>query len=170
MLIEPIANWSPTIDFVTTAASQESNYIEKSVSNGRQMLQQHQPDRVFAGTGQGKKGAISEMRYGLEAHLGLDIPFHDHVIHTWAFPISEGDGSDHKHRQGKRPSGTFFLASTADQSALLFLTGDATEITDINDSETGFDLQNRTLAAGMFNDVVVQITEHSIVSVRRSSM
>lgn len=169
-MIEPVANWSPIIDFVTTAASQESDYVDKAVTNGRQTLQNYRPDRIFAGTGQGKKGAISEMRYGLEAHLGLDIDFHHHISHTWAFPICDGDQISNGHRHDKRPSGTFILASMTYESALLFLTGDATEITEISDSETGFDLKSTTLAAGMFEQAVMQVTEHSIVSVRRAAM
>ena len=161
-LVEPISNWAPTIDFVTTARSQIPVLVsqDSSESSKRRKLVLDDPDRVFVCSGRGSHGAVSEMRYGYEARVRLDIEGINYpVIETWALPLrapTEG------LMMPEMPSSSFFLLSVGDESILLHLTADLKEIEEISQSSTWLDLKSRTLAASAYNGTIVQITERTI--------
>jgi len=160
-LVEPISNWAPTIDFVTTARTQSSAPIPQDSSESkRRRLFLDDPDKVFACTGRGSHGAVSEIRYGYEARVRLDIEGINYpVIETWVLPLSvptEGG------LMSGMPSSSLFLLSVGDESILLHLTADLKEIEEISQSSTWLDLKSRTLAAGACSRSIVQITERTI--------
>jgi hypothetical protein len=161
-LVEPISNWAPTIDFVTTARTQSPAVIpqDSSESSKRRRLVLDDPDRIFACTGRGSHGAVSEIRYGYEAQVRLDIEGINYtVIETWALPLRV---STQGLVMSGMPSSSLFLLSVGDESILLHLTADLKEIEEISQSSTWLDLKSRTLAAGAYNGIVVQITERTI--------
>jgi hypothetical protein len=161
-LVEPISNWAPTIDFVTTARTQSSVPVpqDSSESSKRRRLVLDDPDKVFACTGRGSHGAVQEIRYGYEARVRLDIEGINYpVIETWVLPLrvpTEGV------LMSGMPSSSLFLLSVGDESILLHLTADLKEIEEISQSSTWLDLKSRTLAAGACNGSIVQITERTI--------
>jgi hypothetical protein len=161
-LVEPISNWAPMIDFVTTARTKSPPLVsqDSSESPKRRKLILDDPDRVFACTGRGSHGAVSEIRYGYEARVRLDIEGIDYPIaETWAMPLRM---SYQESSVSEMPSPLLFLLSVGDESILLHLTADLREIEEISQSSTWLDLKSRTLAALAYNGIVVQITERTI--------
>lgn len=161
-----IANWTPTPDFVIvpdTRSRYKANISKRSESNGKAVkvngtngtkthLATHEnnftwPDRIFACTGRGKNGAISEVRYGLEAQIGLETPYEDRLIREiWSLPDEISDG-------------VFFLLSLATHSALLHLASDALAIYEVEDTLTWLDLSSPTLLAEQIGNYIIQVTE-----------
>ncbi|KAL3428379.1 thermotolerance protein [Phlyctema vagabunda] len=153
---ENIPNWSPAIDFATTSPSQDRAasrlLFHKDIMPKR--------DRVFACSGTGVKGAITEFRHGLEASVGTIIPYDDPIMNAWI--ISPALGSPDNNE------GSLFLLSLADRSALIRLSADASSVEAIDQDATHFDLQNRTIAAKLHGDFVIQVTEQSIIISRET--
>lgn len=161
-LVEPISNWAPTIDFVTTARTQGPALVpqDSPESSKRRRLVLGEPDRVFACTGRESHGAVSEIRYGYEARVRLDIEGINYpVTESWALPLR---APNLELLSSGMPSSSLFLLSVGDESILLHLTADFKEIEEISQSSTWLDLKSRTLAASAYNGIVVQITERTI--------
>lgn len=113
------------------------------------------PDRLFACVGKGSKGAITELRHGFEATLALDIEYGSPIMNTWVLPTAN-DSPENAY-------GHLFLLSVGDCSALLRLAGDASDITNVDQADTKFDLSSRSITAGIHGEFVIQVTERSIV-------
>lgn len=158
--MEPIINWSPTLDFVTTA------HIPRDISNKnpsgllkRERLVLDKPDRIFACTGRGLHGAISELRYGHEARIRLDVVGLDYpVSDTWVLPLTL---LGHDDADSETPVPLLFLFAWGNSSLLLHLTADRKVIEEIEQASTWLDLGSRTIAAATFNGMTVQIAEDS---------
>jgi hypothetical protein len=116
------------------------------------------PDRIFACVGKGPNGSITEFRYGLEARLGLETEFHTPVMDVWVLPSSLGSVDD--------DGGSLFLLSLVNRSALLYLSGDATEIYELDQTSTPLDLRSRTIAISLHGDCTIQVTEQSLLFMR----
>ena len=117
-------------------------------------MTKHEKDHIFACVGKGSNGAIAEFRYGLEARLGIETDYGNHILEVWSlWPTldSQDDGGD-----------SLFLLSLGDHSAVLRLSGDATGITNDEDF-TKFHLDCRTITAGICRGFIVQVTDKSIV-------
>lgn len=110
--------------------------------------------------GKGLKGAITEFRYGLEANLGLEMEYGTPIMQAWVFPanISSVDEED----------GSLFLLSVGSCSALLHLSSDATNISELDERSTKLDLRHRTIATTVQGDTLLQVTEKSIVAINAS--
>jgi len=111
-------------------------------------------DRIFACSGAGSEpGSIIELRYGLEARIGLVIEQEDSsgIMDVWAIP-------------NLLTGGTFFLFSNPLTTSIISMPIDAAdEIYAMNEETTGLDLGLQTLAAGSTPDgVVVQVTGLSV--------
>ncbi len=150
LLMQPIQNWSPAQDFVTTYSKQDED------SNGLVT----KPDRVFTCGGKGKKGAITELRYGLEASIGLEMDYYTPIMEAWVLypdfdPLEESGVS-------------LFLLSMGDRSAVLRLSADAGDVQELSQETTRLDLSSRTVAAAMLENCIIQVTERSIVLIRTS--
>lgn len=147
--IEPIYNWTPTIDFVTTGKT------TGKVASGAQdpktgYSKPSTPDRIYVCGGKSPNGSVTELRYGLQSHLGLEIPLDESTttIDTWILV-------------GATNAGTFFILSRLQHSALLHLSEDETEVAELDSSNTWLDLSARTLAAATSAGLTIQITEHA---------
>ncbi len=169
-MIEPILNWSPTIDFVTTAKTESQGHPSQdpSESSKRRRISREESDRIFACTGRGSHGAISEIRHGHEARLlldvaGLEVP----ISETWVLPFLLPGLDD---TASEKPSPLLFLLSVGGLSLLLHLTADANVIEEVAQPSTWLDLTSRTLAAAACNGLIVQITERSISISSESAM
>ncbi|KZF23443.1 hypothetical protein L228DRAFT_238011 [Xylona heveae TC161] len=143
--VESLPNWAPTIDFIADVPPRR-NIIDKKQPplNG---------NRAFACTGRGAFGALSELRYGLEAHIGSITEAEElgGVNRLWALPDLSQDG-------------LFILLSFPLHSLLLHVSEDAQTIdSDFDDSATGLNLELETLAAAVTPDkTVVQVTESGV--------
>jgi hypothetical protein len=145
--MEFVQNWSPTYDFVTD----RDDHFYKGPS-GEEI---HRPDRIFTCGGKGVKGTITELRYGLEANIGLEIPYDAQIMDIW--PLSSDSGEMDNN------NGCLFLLSLGDRSSVLHLSSDATEIFELEPDASHFDLSSRTIAASQHGQTQVQVTERSIV-------
>jgi hypothetical protein len=118
------------------------------------------PDRIFACVGKGLKGAITEFRYGLEANLGLEMEYDTAIMQAWVFPANIGSVEEEE--------GSLFLLSVGNCSALLHLSSDATNISELDEHSTKLDLRHRTIATTIQGDTLLQVTEKSIVAINAS--
>lgn len=136
-LEESVANWSPVFDFELV------NLPPQGYATGKA-----ERDRVLACTGRGDHGAITELRYGIQARIQGSADYLQGVRRLWVLPDSSRKGY-------------FLLSSLPDQSSLCFLTpaGDWEDA-----SEFDFlDLDETTLAAGAVGTRSVQVTPSAII-------
>ncbi|OAA54805.1 thermotolerance protein [Niveomyces insectorum RCEF 264] len=155
-----IPNWSPVADFVTSDEFAYSNRLVGTKENklvpwkDRLPGTYTKPDRIFATSGRGVTGAITEFRYGLRANIGLDIDFETPVKQSWIFPIQSDDAS----------LGFHLLVSFVDRSAAFHLSRDLAQASELESEAAPYDLASQTVAAAQLpGGVVVQVTEHSLV-------
>lgn len=136
-LEESVANWSPVFDFELVNLPPQGHATGKA-----------ERDRVLACTGRGDHGAITELRYGIQARIQGSADYSQGVRRLWVLPDSSR-------------AGYFLLSSLPDQSSLCFLTpvGDWEDASDLN----FLDLDETTLAAGAVGTRSVQITPSAII-------
>ncbi|KAK3368990.1 mono-functional DNA-alkylating methyl methanesulfonate N-term-domain-containing protein [Lasiosphaeria ovina] len=155
-LLGTIPNWAPSVDFITTdefstwnpdAADQGGNMVAQSRNQFRQ------PDRVFATSGRGKKGTVTEYRNGLRANIGLDLEYGAGVKEVWLFPSSHSGAPQDHH----------LLLSMPDCSIILNLSEDFAQASELEPGSTPYDLSSPTLAVSHSDHFTVQITKQSIV-------
>lgn len=152
VFVQTVPNWSQSIDFVTTAQIPSLDVVQPQ--HHKELIPK--PDRLFVCNGKGKKGAITEFRYGLEASIGLEVEYDTPIMRAWVLsPFVD--------------TGTLFLLALGDRSALLSLSSDATEIEEVDEGFTPFDLESRTITAGMYGTSKIQVTERTIVVINGSS-
>ncbi|KAI1107047.1 hypothetical protein F4804DRAFT_258489 [Jackrogersella minutella] len=154
--IGSIPNWSPTVDFVVTNDGMLEDSTESSSSSVGKMVP-YQPDRIFACSGRGITGAITQFRYGLQARIGLDLTYPFIVRQCWA--ISDLDLDEDMER------GFFLLLALPNASSILHLSGDLSEASEKDQDATPYDLTSTTLAVQEANGAVVQITANYITIV-----
>ncbi|KAM3065519.1 hypothetical protein ACMFMG_011596 [Clarireedia jacksonii] len=148
---EYIQNWSPAMDLVTLSSNSEPDLDIRS----RPDTFTPNPDSVFVCSGKGAQSSITELRCGIEAKLGLEIPGIGYVTKVWALPSHVDSKVNH--------DGDLILLSFADRSAVIHLSSDAMEGTELEPSGTQLDLEHRTIAAACSKDKAIQVTEQSIV-------
>lgn len=136
-LEESVANWSPVFDFELV------NLPGQGLASGKT-----ERDRVLACTGRGDHGAITELRYGIQARIQGSADYVQGVRRLWVLPDSSR-------------AGYFLLSSLPDQSSLCFLTpaGDWEDATEFD----FLDLNETTLAAGAVGTQSVQVTPGAII-------
>ncbi|MCJ1313473.1 hypothetical protein MMC25_007151 [Agyrium rufum] len=153
-LQQPILCWSPILDL---APIRKSKTLISDATNEFTS----EPERLFACTGRGTRhGCVSELRYGLPAlsTIQVDLSSCDiepaRVIHTWLFPPT-----------GSRVETLIMLASPSQTDILQLTKGnnDVGEIAAI--SIPGLAVEETTLAASILSDVILQVTDRSVVIV-----
>jgi hypothetical protein len=157
-----VPNWSPAVDFATTVRNQARSCASQNFFYGikKEKFPLDEPDRIFACTGRGSHSAISEIRYGHEARIRLDVgPLDVPITESWVLP---SDLLCQDNLGSELPSPLLFLLSIVDQSSLLHLSADSKLIEEVEQSHTWLDLSSRTLVAAAYNGLIVQITERSI--------
>lgn len=160
-------NWAPINDFAVANVpmDRQNAVIAAAASNAPQGQQ-----RVFACSGRGKHGAVSEIRYGVEASKKISTVDLDHnlvnelkngVLGIWAFHGFYGE-IDEQDEQPQHPKDvTCIIVSHPLRTYLLLLPrqGDQYLIGD----DVGLDLNARTIAAGRTTrGLIMQITESSL--------
>ncbi|GAW18637.1 hypothetical protein ANO14919_081180 [Xylariales sp. No.14919] len=164
-LIGPLPNWSPTVDLVSTKdASKHAKSDHKKLSkrsSSAETTPNHMlaPDRIFACSGRDVSGAIVELRYGIQAKIGLDLLYSSPIKRCWAIPSFSGMPED----------GFFMLLALPGNSALLHISHDLSEVSEKVQSASEFDLLSTTLAVHVSKDTVVQITTMHVTIVSPTS-
>ncbi|KAK2626316.1 hypothetical protein QTJ16_004578 [Diplocarpon rosae] len=154
VLMEPIQNWSPAHDFVTTYNFEARETGSNANGNGLRYLVP-KPDRIFACVGKGAKGGISELRRGYEANIGLHSDYGTPIMHAW--PLSP------RPHSSVEPIPYIFILSVGDRSGVLQMPADGSDIGELEENETTLDLNHRTIVAATDRQLVIQVTERSIV-------
>ena len=160
-------NWAPINDFaVANVPMDRRNAGLAAAANNASQGQQ----RVFACSGRGKHGAVSELRYGVEASKKISTDDLDHnlvnelkngVLGIWAFHGYYGDIGKQDEQPQHRKDVTCIIMSHPLRTYLLLLPrqGDQYLIGD----DVGLDLNARTIAAGRTTrGLTIQITESSL--------
>ena len=174
-----IPNWTPINDFaVANVPVDRQNAGTAAVANNASKRQQ----RLFACSSRGKHGAISEIRYGVEASKKIStVVLHDElknevldgVLEVWALHGFYGDIVERDSRHV--PDVTLIVLSHPSRTSLLQLQleqdldpqKDKVGLLEADVSfighNLGLDLSSRTIAVGRTKQgLVVQITEASI--------
>lgn len=151
-LEETVINWAPVIDFelVDLSARGQGNSAKR--------------DRVFACAGRGKHGAITELRYGVQATAQTPADYMAGVRRLFILP-------DVSRKTDKHKGGCFVLSSQFNESFLCFRSagkdGDWFECR----NEITFEFDEPTLAAGPLESTddmpwSVQVTPSTITVIR----
>jgi hypothetical protein len=154
-LKERVQNWSPALDFVTTASDLDRN-TPKTTERRPTRESIPVPDRIFAITGKGGYGAITELRNGFEAKIGLEMEYHTPIMNAWMFPSGLFDKPDVQARASS------ILLSFGDRSSVLHISDDATRVEELADELTDLDVESRTITAGIQGNCGIQVTENFI--------
>ncbi|KAI1297964.1 mono-functional DNA-alkylating methyl methanesulfonate N-term-domain-containing protein [Xylaria venustula] len=141
-----LPSWSPTVDLVLTRdASKHSKSDKKKVSKRRPTSA---PGRIFACSGRDASGAIVELRYGLQAKIGLDLEYTSPIKKCWAIPKFYDTDEE----------GFLVLLALPDNSALLHISNDLSDVSEKEQSVVDFDLLSTTLAVHISSEIIIQIT------------
>lgn len=148
--VQKFLNWSPVLDAVVVPPPSQSASQTGEVTRNDKTSN----DRLYVCSGSTTgRGAIVELRYGIEARIGLVIPLEDlsSSRYIWTMP-DYVDG------------GTYLLTSDPVSSTLLYLPRDTgEEIYAMDDSDSALDFSSQTLAAGYTTTgIVTQVTNSSI--------
>ncbi|KAI0394367.1 hypothetical protein F5Y17DRAFT_428117 [Xylariaceae sp. FL0594] len=163
--VDKILNWSPTTDMVLLTRSNEDTKADQSrVSRKPRPTEKARarsmpPDRVFSCMGRGTTGAIVELRYGMQANIGLDLAYPSLIRRCWAIPNFEDVVNP----------GFFMLLSLPDRSALLHISHDHTEVSERDQGSSSLDLLSPTLAVHVSENLVIQITTANVTLISAQS-
>lgn len=115
----------------------------------------YQQDRIFACSGRGKSGSITEFRHGLEASIGLEMDFEIPVKHCWPVPLPDY----------LRHGGLHLLLSSPNKSDLLFISDDFGQAELMIQQSVPYDLSSSTLACLASDDITIQVTTGALTIV-----
>lgn len=178
-----IPNWSPINDFAVANVPSDRQGAEiAAVANNASKGEQ----RLFACSGRGKHGAISELRYGVEASKKISTvrfggDFSDDlkngVLGVWAFHGFYGHTSEQERQNENLKDVTYIILTHPLRTYLLQLClkqepeANTDEVglleanVDLIGDEVGLDLNARTIAVGRTcRGVIIQITETSLIA------
>jgi hypothetical protein len=150
-----IPNWSPVWDLVTTGdcsswTAEKPNIDVASRRRPASKLLQ-KPDRIFCVSGQGLGSALTELRWGLQARIGLEFDYSHLVRQSWMFPVdARGNG------------GYYALFSLPHISQVFHISSDLDSADALTSESSPFDMTSRTIFAVQNEQgTIVQITETS---------
>lgn len=150
-----IQNWSPVHDFITTSKYQDEEKSVESLSSRFQSQHLRGPDTLYACTGKESSGSIIEFRHGFEALIGFDMSYNSEITNVWSLP-PDPDRSD-------SDNGPMLLLSLPHCSAIVQLSSNLSDVTELSDDNTKFDLLHRTIATGLHGSLRIQVTDKSVV-------
>lgn len=173
-----IPNWTPINDFVVADVPiDRQNAGTAAAANNASKGQQ----RLFACSGRGKHGAISELRYGVEARKKISTvdPLGDElkngVLGIWALHGFYGNTGEQDRQNEYLEDVTYIILSHPLRTYLLRMSlkqdpkPDSEDVglleadVDLIGDDSGLDLNARTIAAGRTTrGVTLQITETSL--------
>lgn len=148
-----IPNWSPVVDLVTTDTnpSWRSDSRRKDLSTKRRVSSNPRPksDRIFCTSGRGPQSSLTELRWGIQARIGLEFDHDQYVRQSWMFPV-EAQGDRSFYGILSLPHSTDVLHFPADLSNANALSPDACP----------FDTSSRTISAFQTEQaVIIQVSE-----------
>lgn len=147
-----IPSWSPVWD-LTVVGNYSSWTTEKPTAHLGKPVSQwlSKADRLFSASGQGPGSALTELRWGLEARIGLEFDYSHMVRQSWMFPFEvEGERSHYALLSLPHVSEVFHVSGDLDKAEALAL------------ESSPFDMSCRTICAVQNeNGTIVQITETS---------
>ncbi|KAF2967313.1 hypothetical protein GQX73_g6280 [Xylaria multiplex] len=153
-LIGSLPHWSTTVDVTLTKHANKPPKSEHKKHSKRRSLAETtpnhvvSPDKIFACSGRGVSGAIVELRYGIQAKIGLDLLYSSRIKRCWVIPNFTGIPED----------GFCMLLALPENSALLHISHDLSEVSEKAQSVVAFDLLSATLAVHVSKDITIQIT------------
>ena len=146
--VQHIANWAPILDSTVIAARDPQSFGDE-----RDQVASIPDDRIFACSSAGVgHGFLTELRYGIEAQIGLMIDPGEasSIMNIWAIPDSESGA-------------TFLLLSEPLSSLLVCVPVDSEEPYGVDAESSGIDLSEPTLAAATTpTGLTIQVTNSSI--------
>ncbi|KAI5197512.1 hypothetical protein E4T39_07267 [Aureobasidium subglaciale] len=140
-IVSQSPNWSGNFDL-----------IAKSTSRGK--LLPNSRDTLFAPSGRQPYGKITELRMGIEAHIGHEVQSLQFSIvsHVWVLPVDQEDVF-------------LVMLSSPGQTHILSIPQSPDDLIQAEPIEpAGLDLQHSTLAAAIVYGCILQITESAICS------
>ncbi|CAP70354.1 uncharacterized protein PODANS_3_4370 [Podospora anserina S mat+] len=147
--LEALPNWSPAVDFASTAQVTEwhrdGDKAQKVVLPKGPLPR---PDRLFATCEGGRKGSITEYRYGLKANIAFDLAFEPGIKQAWLIPM--GDGYQ-------------IIISMPDSTSVLQLPSDFSSADLVAAGQTPYNLSGSTLAFSHSGPFTVQVTTQGAV-------
>ena len=178
-----IPNWSPINDFaVANVPNDRQGAGNAAVANNASKGEQ----RLFACSGRGKHGAISEIRYGVEASkkistVGFGGDFSNDlkngVLGIWAFHGFYGRTGEQERQNENLKDVTYIILTHPLRTYLLRLclkqdpepnpdeVGLLEANVDLIGDEVGLDLNARTMAVGRTcRGVIIQVTETALIA------
>lgn len=154
-------NWSPINDFaVANVPIDWQNAGIAATANNASKGQQ----RLFACSGRGEHGAISEIRYGVEASskistVDLRDDLKNGVLGIWALHGFYGNIGEQDRQKERLKDATYVILSHPLRTSVGLLEPDV----DLIGDDMGLDLNSRTIAVGRtIGGLTIQITESSI--------
>ena len=112
------------------------------------------PDSIFTCVGKGSNGAITELRHGLEARIGLFMDYEQPITQAWPLSsLSFSYDGESSH----------FLLSFVESSVVIRMSSDEASIEVVDSEDLGLDLIHRTIEVLSQGVVTIQVTEQSIV-------
>lgn len=113
------------------------------------------PDRLFACSGRGVLGTITEYRYGFPARVGLDLECGTPIHQCWV--LSSLDSN--------MPDSFWLLLAFPDSSLVLQIAEDLSAAPELPPDMNPLDMSSKTLSAAETDGLVIQVTTSSIVVV-----
>ncbi|KAH7178438.1 mono-functional DNA-alkylating methyl methanesulfonate N-term-domain-containing protein [Fusarium sp. MPI-SDFR-AT-0072] len=165
--VSVIPNWSPVVDLVTTDTnpSWRSDSKRKDLSTKRKVSSNSRPksDHIFCTSGRGPRSSLTELRWGIQARIGLEFDHDQHVRQSWMFPVEA---------QGER--GFYVILSLPHSTDVLHFPADLSNANALSPEACPFDTSSRTISAFQTEQtVIIQVSETSTCLVapaqRRSS-
>ncbi|KAH7137122.1 mono-functional DNA-alkylating methyl methanesulfonate N-term-domain-containing protein [Dactylonectria estremocensis] len=160
--VSTIPNWSPVIDLATT--DEYSSWAAGDLGSGNtperstESIVLKKPDRIFCTSGRGPNSGLTELRWGIQARIGLEFDYGQPIRQSWMFPVDiRGD------------MGFYALLSLPYSSDVLHLSSDLTNANALSPDACPFDTTSRTIhAVQNEHGSIVQITEVSVTLVAPS--
>lgn len=118
-----ISNWTPINDFAVANVPIDRQKAGVAVAANNALKRQQ---RLFVCSGRGKHGAISELRYGVEASkkittLGLEDGFEKSVLGIWALHGSWKPSGEQKRKEKHLKDATYIILSHPLRTDLLLV-------------------------------------------------
>ncbi|KAM0557953.1 hypothetical protein ACHAPJ_005117 [Fusarium lateritium] len=153
--VSAIPNWSPVVDLATTDVnpSWDSDNTRKDLSTRRKtpLSLTQKPDRIFCTSGRGPRSSLTELRWGIQARIGLEFDYDQPVRQSWMFPVEI---------EGER--GYYAVLSLPHSSDVLHFPANLSNASALSPDVCPFDTSSRTISAIQNEQgTIVQVTETS---------
>ncbi|KAF5025461.1 hypothetical protein F66182_2437 [Fusarium sp. NRRL 66182] len=157
--VSAIPNWSPVVDLVTTDinSSWAGDGARKHVSTRRNppLNLTQKPDRVFCTSGRGPRSSLTELRWGIQARIGLEFEYDQPVRQSWMFQVEI---------EGER--GFYAILSLPHSSDVLHFPADLSNANALSPDACPFDTSSRTVSATQNGQkMIVQVTETCLFNI-----